>query len=122
MRSCGNLYVPIFSLRTLDQICPRSSVAILACCSWYFFFSSRRRHTRLVSDWSSDVCSSNLACRLLLEKKKKHDRTRGLCQKPIQAAALKKAERTAPHPDQEQLHLRHEQRAQCYVIELQYVL
>src|SRR5438046_3933413 len=23
-----------------------------------FFFSSRRRHTRLVSDWSSDVCSS----------------------------------------------------------------
>src|SRR5258706_334537 len=25
----------------------------------YFFFSSRRRHTRLVSDWSSDVCSSD---------------------------------------------------------------
>src|SRR5437016_5828106 len=24
-----------------------------------FFFSSRRRHTRLVSDWSSDVCSSD---------------------------------------------------------------
>src|ERR1019366_10246240 len=23
------------------------------------FFSSRRRHTRLVSDWSSDVCSSD---------------------------------------------------------------
>src|SRR5262249_59709517 len=30
--------------------------------SWVivFFFSSRRRHTRLVSDWSSDVCSSDL--------------------------------------------------------------
>src|SRR5438046_4722844 len=29
---------------------------------WYlcFFFSSRRRHTRLVSDWSSDVCSYDL--------------------------------------------------------------
>src|SRR5262249_56659097 len=27
---------------------------------WCFFFSSRRRHTRLVSDWSSDVCSSDL--------------------------------------------------------------
>src|SRR5262249_57016778 len=30
---------------------------------WYgcgFLFSSRRRHTRLVSDWSSDVCSSDL--------------------------------------------------------------
>src|ERR1019366_5657711 len=24
------------------------------------FLSSRRRHTRLVSDWSSDVCSSDL--------------------------------------------------------------
>src|SRR5262249_57185792 len=29
--------------------------------SWFFFFSSRRRHTILVSDWSSDVCSSDLA-------------------------------------------------------------
>src|SRR5258706_16170622 len=27
----------------------------------FFFFSSRRRHTRLVSDWSSDVCSSDLS-------------------------------------------------------------
>src|SRR5438093_7036015 len=26
----------------------------------WFFFSNRRRHTRLVSDWSSDVCSSDL--------------------------------------------------------------
>src|SRR5574341_1108953 len=26
----------------------------------FFFFSSRRRHTRLVGDWSSDVCSSDL--------------------------------------------------------------
>src|SRR5436853_1508303 len=25
----------------------------------YFFFSSRRRHTRCLSDWSSDVCSSD---------------------------------------------------------------
>src|SRR5438046_1087511 len=29
-------------------------------CVVVFFFSSRRRHTRLVSDWSSDVCSSDL--------------------------------------------------------------
>src|SRR5262249_58539396 len=28
---------------------------------FFFFFSSRRRHTRLVSDWSSDVCSSDLS-------------------------------------------------------------
>src|SRR2546426_4521370 len=26
-----------------------------------FFFTSRRRHTRLQGDWSSDVCSSDLA-------------------------------------------------------------
>src|SRR5205814_7842079 len=25
-----------------------------------FFFSSRRRHTRCLSDWSSDMCSSDL--------------------------------------------------------------
>src|SRR5438128_4458246 len=32
--------------------------------SWFvvlFFFSSRRRHTRCYRDWSSDVCSSDLA-------------------------------------------------------------
>src|SRR5438034_11699973 len=27
----------------------------------FFFFSSRRRHTRSLCDWSSDVCSSDLA-------------------------------------------------------------
>src|SRR5260370_26163105 len=46
-------------------------------CFWYislplvssfsFFFSSRRRHTRFKCDWSSDVSSSDLVCRLLLE-------------------------------------------------------
>src|SRR5262249_57954607 len=42
-------------------------VSLILCCHLYsiivfrfFFFSSRRRHTRLVSDWSSDVCSSDL--------------------------------------------------------------
>src|SRR5699024_11929867 len=29
-----------------------------------FFFSSRRRHTRSKRDWSSDVCSSDLAMKL----------------------------------------------------------
>src|SRR3712207_7306027 len=29
--------------------------------SLFFFFSSRRRHTRYWRDWSSDVCSSDLA-------------------------------------------------------------
>src|SRR5262249_58414724 len=38
----------------------------LLCCSTFFFFSSRRRHTRLVSDWSSDVCSSDLGSGVFL--------------------------------------------------------
>src|SRR5262247_1448979 len=29
-------------------------------CALIFFLSSRRRHTRCLSDWSSDVCSSDL--------------------------------------------------------------
>src|SRR5262245_62430984 len=33
---------------------------VLLC--FFFFFSSRRRHTRCLSDWSSDVCSSDLSC------------------------------------------------------------
>src|SRR5262249_58411026 len=36
------------------------SICCLASYFLFFFFSSRRRHTRLVSDWSSDVCSSDL--------------------------------------------------------------
>src|SRR5438093_8595328 len=35
-----------------------SGIIVFRCS--FFFFSSRRRHTRLVSDWSSDVCSSDL--------------------------------------------------------------
>src|SRR3712207_7066875 len=31
---------------------------------YFFFFSSRRRHTRYWRDWSSDVCSSDLAARV----------------------------------------------------------
>src|SRR5699024_2039767 len=41
----------------LTKICPGLVV-------FRFFFSSRRRHTRSKRDWSSDVCSSDLAERL----------------------------------------------------------
>src|SRR2546422_6245383 len=34
---------------------------MIASCCVFFFFSSRRRHTRCSRDWSSDVCSSDLA-------------------------------------------------------------
>src|SRR5437016_10248163 len=42
---------------------------ILCCVFCFFFFSSRRRHTRLVSDWSSDVCSSDLGLRRVIQAK-----------------------------------------------------
>src|SRR5439155_2889595 len=35
-------------------------ISVRSVCS-LFFFSSRRRHTRWPRDWSSDVCSSDLA-------------------------------------------------------------
>src|SRR5438045_5620514 len=35
-------------------------VSVLYSVWFFFFFSSRRRHTRCLSDWSSDVCSSDL--------------------------------------------------------------
>src|ERR1039458_3390392 len=42
----------------------KTGVAKTCTSSWSatatFFFSSRRRHTRCLSDWSSDVCSSDL--------------------------------------------------------------
>src|SRR5687768_18232453 len=40
------------SYENIDWWARRSSI---------FFFSSRRRHTRCSRDWSSDVCSSDLA-------------------------------------------------------------
>src|SRR5471030_3470149 len=36
-------------------------ISVLMHISVFFFFSSRRRHTRCLSDWSSDVCSSDLS-------------------------------------------------------------
>src|SRR5438046_5518557 len=46
-----------------------------------FFFSSRRRHTRLVSDWSSDVCSSDLKTeqRTIINNQRVHDFTSKHC-------------------------------------------
>src|SRR5260221_5700000 len=37
-------------------------ITLSSLCRFFFFFSSRRRHTRSLCDWSSDVCSSDLAC------------------------------------------------------------
>src|SRR5690606_40083257 len=40
-----------------------------------FFFSSRRRHTRFSRDWSSDVCSSDLADSSAQQQKRKYCRS-----------------------------------------------
>src|SRR2546430_17695325 len=39
-----------------ELVCERDKLFL-----FFFFFSSRRRHTRFDCDWSSDVCSSDLA-------------------------------------------------------------
>src|SRR5262249_60391811 len=55
----AGMYASVLILRSFSRLvcCMYSSLAAFL----FFFFSSRRRHTRLVSDWSSDVCSSDLA-------------------------------------------------------------
>src|SRR5205814_2838247 len=61
-----------------------------------FFFSSRRRHTRCLSDWSSDVCSSDLT-----ENWKLKSRTRkaAIRQRSISDSESRNAKgETQPHP------------------------
>src|SRR6266850_7193445 len=54
-------------------------------CFFFFFFSSRRRHTRLQGDWSSDVCSSDLAGD---EPHGPNDRTRWYTRRVVDPATL----------------------------------
>src|SRR2546429_6685341 len=57
------------------------SVSLISDLFLFFFFSSRRRHTRCSRDWSSDVCSSDLARRGrgAFEKRTSFWRARGQC-------------------------------------------
>src|SRR3989339_2133799 len=48
-------------------------LSLFASFIFFIFFSSRRRHTRLVSDWSSDVCSSDLA-HVFFSSRRRHTR------------------------------------------------
>src|SRR5258706_8336364 len=48
----------VFFFQAEDGIRDWSVTGVQTCA---FFFSSRRRHTRLVSDWSSDVCFRSTA-------------------------------------------------------------
>src|SRR5437899_8739376 len=46
--------------RFIDALERAAGRGARVCVLFVFFFSSRRRHTRCLSDWSSDVCSSDL--------------------------------------------------------------
>src|ERR1035441_10909768 len=48
--------------------CGSGYAMCISCVVFFFFFSSRRRHTRCLSDWSSDVCSSDLDYQGFYEK------------------------------------------------------
>src|SRR5258706_5650686 len=52
--------MPLICLFLLHETVKNVTCLVAVVISFVFFFSSRRRHTRLVSDWSSDVCSSDL--------------------------------------------------------------
>src|SRR5258705_2062761 len=45
---------------------------VLGVLTYAFVFSSRRRHTRCLSDWSSDVCSSDLKQKTAYERSEEH--------------------------------------------------
>src|SRR5437764_8622103 len=55
------LSTSIFFSFLLSTISGIFLITVLYIFSFFFFFSSRRRHTRYIGDWSSDVCSSDLA-------------------------------------------------------------
>src|SRR4051812_49558929 len=50
-----------FHSQMCESLCISHVVHLSTYFFFFFFFSSRRRHTRLTCDWSSDVCSSDLA-------------------------------------------------------------
>src|SRR3989339_615854 len=61
------------------------------------FFSSRRRHTRLVSDWSSDVCSSDLRAHVFFPSRRRHTRlvsdwSSDVCSSDLRAHVCSQAE------------------------------
>src|SRR5437899_4480628 len=70
--------------------------------SFSFFFTSRRRHTRCLSDWSSDVCSSDLMGRLtaVVSPALKPARAEPVAATPPPAAAAATPPTPAPTPSQ----------------------
>src|SRR5690348_17439263 len=79
-----------------------------------FFFSSRRRHTRWTGDWSSDVCSSDLAKDIMPEDRARLNSSIAavISKGPSQRDELLREVR-------EQLQRRREQRSEEHTSELQ---
>src|SRR2546421_2802475 len=67
----------------------------------FFFFSSRRRHTRSDRDWSSDVCSSDLAQLCRIDQHIKGDS--GFVAVPLGESAHQVNQISALHPERTQV-------------------
>src|SRR5215212_11421364 len=52
-------------VQSLTDFADRDDVNLIITTGGTFLFSSRRRHTRCLSDWSSDVCSSDLSAAVM---------------------------------------------------------
>src|SRR6266480_6915401 len=63
---------------------------------FFFFFSSRRRHTRLTCDWSSDVCSSDLAPPGYVGYEEGGQLTEAVRRRPYSVILLDEIEKAAP--------------------------
>src|SRR5215217_6589619 len=85
---------------------------------FFFFFSSRRRHTRYWRDWSSDVCSSDLADYATTDGGVWTDRARAGGHATRPAGGIDERDRRAPgglaphRAGAPQEHLREDRRAQ----------
>src|SRR5947199_1235956 len=60
-----SLIIFLLSVFRLFSVLLRLVVCVFLLTCLFFFFSSRRRHTRCLSDWSSDVCSSDLSASVI---------------------------------------------------------
>src|SRR5207248_5360733 len=74
---------------------------------FFFFFSSRRRHTRSYGDWSSDVCSSDLAAAQAQGLRMGFE-AEGAVERQQRAVAIAQAKRRVPQlvPDQREVGVR----------------
>src|SRR3712207_8262084 len=71
-----------------------------------FFFSSRRRHTISLCDWSSDVCSSDLAVFARPTEEQRDDAVCRFCRDPVPAHVI--PERRVRLPQLEEFAIQHQ--------------